>query len=82
MINVEVTDNANNKATIYQVKRKLDKQIRFLQVNTKHPSLDYKPMQSLPGVWRFRVNDHFWGLVIKDPVKQNTLRVYDVMKHP
>lgn len=82
MINVEVTDNANNKAIEYQVKRKLDKQVRFLQADTRHRSLDYKPMQSIKGVWRFRVNDHYWGLTIKDPNRLNTIMVYDVIKHP
>lgn len=82
MINVDVTDNAKNKAKRYQVAKKLDKQIEFLKNNTKHPSLDYKPMQALKGIWRFRVNDHYWALAIKDANKQNTLKVYDVIKHP
>lgn len=82
MINVEVSDNAKNKARNYQVARKLDKQVEFIKNNTRHPSLDYKPLQGLKGVWRFRVNDHYWGLTIKDPNKPNTLRVYDVITHP
>lgn len=82
MIDVEITNNAKNKARKYQVAKKLDKQVRFLKTNTKHRSLDYKPMQSLKGVWRFRVNDHYWGLTIKDVNKPNTLIVYDVFKHP
>lgn len=81
MINVEVTENATNKAVGYQVKRKLDKQVEFIKVNNRHPSLDFKPLQSIKGVWRFRINDHYWGLTIKDPNKKNTLRVYDVIKH-
>lgn len=81
MINVDVTENAVNKAKTYQVKRKLDKQVEFLKANTKHPSLDFKPLESIKGVWRFRLDKHYWGLTIKDPDKENTLRVYDVIKH-
>lgn len=82
MINVNATDYAKKKAKKYQVAKKLDKQIEFLKNDTKHRSLDFKPMQALKGVWRFRVNDHYWGLTIKDPNKPNSLTVYDVIKHP
>lgn len=82
MINVEVTDNATNKAVGYQVKRKFDKQVEFLKTNTRHRSLDFKPLKLGKGIWRFRVNDHYWGLTYKKPDVENTLVVYDVIKHP
>lgn len=82
MTNVDVTDNAKNKARKYQVERKFEKQVNFLKINTRHHSLDFKRMQSMKGVWRFRINDHYWGLTIKDTTKINTLKVYDVIKHP
>ncbi len=80
MINVEITDNAIAKAAKYQVKKKFDKQIEFLRQNPRHNSLNFKPLESVPGVWRFRVNKHYWGLVVKTDI--NFLRVYDVIKHP
>lgn len=81
MINVDVTDNAIKKAKKYKVKNKLDKQVEFLRTNTKQPSLDFKPLESVQGVWRFRLDKHYWGLTTKDPTKPNTIRVYDVIKH-
>ena len=80
MVNVEATDNANQKALGYQVKRKLDKQIGFLRDNPRHNSLKFQKYKEIPGVWKFRVDKHFWGLVIKP--EKNKLRVYDVVPHP
>lgn len=81
VINVIVTQNAKDKATNYQVKKKLDKQVEFLKVNTKHPSLKFEPVESMKGVWRFRLDKHFWALAMKEPNRVNTLRVFDVIKH-
>lgn len=81
MINVIVTQNAKDKAKIYQVRKKLDKQVEFLKVNTRHPSLKFKPVESMKGVWRFRLDKHYWALTMKEPNQINTLRVYDVIKH-
>lgn len=82
MTNVEVTDNANNKATMYQVKAKLDKAVRFLQADLRYPSLEYRKLREVKGIWKFKVGDHYWGLTRRDPVKLNSLIVYDVVKHP
>jgi len=79
VIDVEITKNARNKVKRYQLIRKFDKQIRFLEVNPRHSSLNFKPLRSIGGVWRFRIDKHFWGLVIK--VGENRLRIYDVIKH-
>ena len=80
---VNTTANAITKANKYNVKKKFDKQIKFLEANTKHPSLDFKPVPEYgKGIWRFRINDHYWGMVIKEPNIINTMRVYDVIKHP
>lgn len=80
MVNVEVTDNAKNKARGYQVTKQLEKQIKFLANNPKHPSLKLQPLvESSKQIWKFRVTKHYWGLVIK--VGPNDLKVYDVIKH-
>ena len=80
MINVEITENATSKAKRYQVKKKFDKQIEFLKVNPKHTSLKFQPYIAIRGVWKFRIDLHYWGLVVKPA--PNTIKVYDVIKHP
>ena len=83
MINVIISPKASENAIKYQVKRKLDKAVNYLRVNPKQPSLDYKPLDATNNkVWRFRVNDHYWGLVIKPINTINTLTVYNIIKHP
>ncbi len=81
MIDVEITNNASQKATTYQVKTKLDKCVRFLKNDLRHPGLEYRKFNEIPGVWKFKIGDHYWGMVIKHPTKLNTLKVYDVVKH-
>ena len=82
MINVIVTPEANDKAIKFQVKKKLDKAVDYLKINSKHTSLDYKPLEGNKKIWRFRVNDHYWGLVIKPVDTINTLKIYNIIKHP
>ena len=82
MINVIVTPEANDKAIKFQVKKKLDKAVDYLKINSKHISLDYKPLEGNKKIWRFRVNDHYWGLVIKPVDTINTLKIYNIIKHP
>lgn len=83
VINVEVTENAKKKAELYQVTKKFEKQIEFLKVDTRHHSLYFRPLEEekAKNIWKFRIDKHYWGLMIKDPNKSNTLRVYDVIKH-
>ena len=78
-VDIEVTDNAIKKAKGYQVKKKLDKQVRFIRKNPRHNSLKFQNLKEVPGVWKFRVDKHYWGLVTK-PGK-NKMKVYDVIKH-
>lgn len=80
MVDVEVTENAISKAKGYQVKKKLDKQVRFLQNNPRHNSLKFQDWKEVPGVYKFRVDLHYWGLVTK--TGKNKMRVHDVIKHP
>ncbi len=77
--NVEITNNARQKARKFNLKKKFNKQVGFLESNPRHNSLNFKPLESAHGIWRFRIDKHFWGLVIKT---SNGLRVYDVIKHP
>lgn len=80
MVNVKVTDNAKKKAKVYQVTKQLEKQIKFLTINPKHPSLKLQPLvESNKQIWKFRITKHYWGLVIK--VGPTELKVYDVIKH-
>jgi len=79
VVNVEVTDNAKNKAKGYQALKQLYKQVGFLAQNPRHPSLKYQPLKSGKDIWKFRVTKHYWGLTIK--VGSNDLKVYDVIKH-
>ena len=80
MVNVEITDDAENKAKTYQVTKQLDKQVKFLTDNPKHPSLKLQPLvESSKKIWKFRVTKHYWGLVIK--VGPANLQVYDIIKH-
>jgi len=79
VINVEITKNARNKIRRHQLIRKFDKQVRFLEINPRHNSLNFKPLKAINGVWRFRIDKHFWGLVIK--TGKDSLRIYDVVKH-
>lgn len=81
MNNVETTDNATAKAIKYQVKKKLEKQVEKLKTDTKDASLWFRPLQEQKndGVWKFRINKHYWGLVIK--IGKNSLKVFDVIKH-
>lgn len=79
MIDVEVTENAIGKARGYQVTKKFEKQLTFLRINPKYNSLKFEPVKSLRGIYRFRVDKHYWGLVTKTGV--NRLKVYDVIKH-
>lgn len=82
-ITLNVTDNARKKAEKYYVTKKFNKQLEFLETNPRHNSLVFKPIPEFgKKIWRFRVNDHYWGLVIKETNRKNTLRVYDVVKHP
>jgi len=80
VVDVEITKNAIKKAKRYQVKKKLDKQARFLRENPRHNSLKFENFKEIPGVWKFRVGKHYWGLVIK--IGKNRLSVYDVIEHP
>lgn len=80
MIDVEISDNAIKKATKYQVKNNLYKQVEFLEYNPRHNSLKFENFKEIPGVWKFRVGKHYWGLVIRP--ETNKMRVYDVIKHP
>ncbi len=84
MIDVEITLNARNKAKKYQVQKKLDKQVEFLKDNPRHGSLNYKPMEALKdlGIWRFRLDKHYWALTRKNPNKLDSIEVYDVIIHP
>ncbi len=83
MINIEISENAIKKAKKYQVKSKFDKQVNFLKNNSRHNSLDYKPLEGIKGIWRFNIDEHhYWGLVRKLDNKNNALEVYDVIKHP
>jgi len=78
--NVEITENAINKAKRYQIKKKFDKQIGFLKVNPHYNSLKYQPLvETRKDIYKFRVDLHYWGLVIK--TGNNSLKVYDVIKH-
>ena len=79
VINVEITKNTKNKVKRYQLIRKFNKQVRFLEINPRHNSLNFKPLKVISGVWRFRIDKHFWGLVIK--MGKDRLRIYDVIKH-
>lgn len=82
-ITLNVTQNAWDKAKGYQVLKKFKKQLRFLESNPRHNSLNYKSVPEFgKGVWRFRVNDHYWGLTTKQPNQLNTIRVFDVVTHP
>lgn len=80
MVDVEVTNNAIEKAKGYQVKKKLEKQVSFLRRNPRHNSLKFQNFKEIPGVWKFCVDKHYWGLVTK--LGKNRIRVYDVIKHP
>lgn len=80
VIDVEITDNATKKAKKYQIKKKLDKQIGFLRKNPRHNSLKLQNFKEVPGVWKFRVDKRYWGLVVK--TGKNKLKIYDVIKHP
>ena len=82
MITVIISPKARKKAKKLQVENKLDKAADYLRTNSKQPSLDYKPLEGNNKIWRFRVNDHYWGLVIKPANTLNTLKIYNVIKHP
>jgi mRNA-degrading endonuclease RelE of RelBE toxin-antitoxin system len=41
------------------VRKKIDKQIRLLAVNFRHPSLQCKKMQGWEGVWEARVDEKY-----------------------
>lgn len=79
MVNVEVTEYAKKKAKKYQVLKRLDKQVKFLAENPRHPSLKLQPLvESNKEIWKFRITKHYWGLVAKI---YGDLRVHDVIKH-
>jgi len=79
--NVTISKNAKSKAEKYQIRKKFDKQVRFLRVNPQHNSLNLKPLKSMSanGIWEFRIDRHYRGLVIKRGT--NSVEVYDVIKH-
>lgn len=81
MPNVTVSENARLGAKKYQIKEKFNKQIRFLGINPRHNSLDFKPLKSMSagGIWRFRIDKHYWGLAVRRGA--NFIEVYQVIKH-
>jgi len=79
VVNVEVTEYAKKKAKKYQILKQLDKQVKFLAENPRHPSLKLQPLvESNKEIWKFRITKNYWGLVEK--IYCN-LRVHDVIKH-
>lgn len=81
MNNIETTENAKKKANKYNVTKKLEKQAKKLASDTRDASLWFRPLveQKSDGVWKFRLDKHYWGLVIK--TGPNSLKIYDVIKH-
>lgn len=61
------------------IKRKLEKQIRFLLENLHHPSLRAKKYDETGGVWQARVNS-FYRFYFS--IDGNTYVVLAVTKHP
>ena len=41
------------------LQRKVDKQLRFLVENLRHPSLQVKPIKGARGLWEARVDLHY-----------------------
>jgi hypothetical protein len=77
---VEVTENAKERARGVGIKKKFDKKVEFFKANPRHPSLRFSSVTRMPGVYRIDIDNHYWALMVKPGKSQ--VRIYDVIKHP
>jgi mRNA-degrading endonuclease RelE of RelBE toxin-antitoxin system len=42
-----------------EIQRKIDRQLTFLSINPRHPSLQVKPIQGAKGLWEARVDRRY-----------------------
>jgi len=61
------------------IKRKFEKQVRFLLNDPKHPSLKIHRFESIKGLWEFYVDDYYRCLF---SIESNTYILKWVGTHP
>ena len=81
MNDVVVTDHAIEALSDVPaaVKKAFDKQLRFLLLNLRHPSLRVKKYDESRDLWQARVNDS-WRFYFK--IVGDTYVIEDVIPHP
>ncbi|PIZ26171.1 MAG: DNA helicase [Chloroflexi bacterium CG_4_10_14_0_8_um_filter_57_5] len=69
-----------------EIQKKVDKALRFLRENPRHPSLQAKPIQGKPGYYEARVDIHYRMAYVRlsnDTVEVTTVGIHDdVLKNP
>lgn len=80
VINVVIEERAKKNAKGFRVERQFNKQIEFLKINPRYPSLHYQPLEGGLGLWRFRVTKKYWGVTLKR--EQNIIQIVNVILHP
>ena len=53
------------KALPVAIRNQADKQFKLLQANPSHPSLQFKPNPSRPGLWAVRVSLDYRALAVR-----------------
>ncbi len=62
-----------------EIRAKIDKAIRFLAENPRHPSLQTKPIQGAPGFYEARVDINYRMTYIR--IADDTVELSNVDKH-
>lgn len=61
-----------------EVQRKFEKQLRFLIVNIRHPSLHAKKIDEAQGIWQGRVDD---SIRFYFTIENDTYVLHSIKKH-
>lgn len=61
------------------VKKKFEKQLRFLLQDIRHPSLRAKKHEEKKGIWQARVDDNYRFYF---QIRGDTYFIVDILKHP
>lgn len=60
------------------IKKKFDKQVDYLLLNFRHPSLRTKKFDESQGIWQARVDDHYRFYFIID---NDTYILFNILPH-
>lgn len=61
-----------------EVQKKFDKQLRYLLINMRHPSLRAKKYDGTKGIWQARVNGHYRFYF---QIQGDTYGILNIRKH-